>query len=1064
MAVTDEWRRGEHMASLFMPEEHRRWDESRIDSWNAAIESEFFSGKYEGRYVYLDLEDDVIARVGSVALGMEVDAGTAQADLERAVRETLDLESSSVGVFAFQRKAWLSWAFNKQEGPPPFLGMIAFFSRVAQLMHASGSLAANNFYGRLAERLSVTRNHHRLQPDFRTESPKFYEALNDWINDSDGFRGIATAYTLDHRAYVSVPIGQALVRERDRGALERFYALYEFRPHQSVTHTDMVRYLEEWLPKSGISATIKRQWRLKDVKDRVAEVARQGLRSWTGPVAPEDLDDDSQMPTSRASRIRLAALLSRWQGLRLDLSLVVERRTDLAPGEYRLGDGASEAAQAAFEDTGGAIFLSSGSSPEWMVVDNSPSVSFADLLEASALLTSTAGAEALEYRPRRVVVLRAEPSLPGQFVGTDRAELGTNHMFLVREQAVLTVKGYLEDAARHGFKLLDETAVAGCPPGWRIFSDIQLVDLVEIEGDDFAALVPREWTRVSFEGGLRLNEGQVNRDRWHRSAPPEIVVAAHSAANATIALTRVNSDQDEVDPVVQLDFEESISSDLPVGLEPGRYEAVLGQRNEDGQEFNWSERRSLSLVSADDRRPGLGGWVGHDLSNARGALFASNLENDPGGSTSRGAQISSMEGVIESDAPSKRNLPESLSNYEQPAQSDPEMSEHVDRWSRDSVRRATSSSCVGSGHHYFMLPPPGAGPAQGGMIPGSCRDCGLTKRFNLFPNRAVLGSGPQASNGVRTLSPIKNDIRIETTVTCDTLFDALCYFGQGDWNLFKRLTSHVDNAPYFASEFASTLSALGHVDITIDKTSYQPIGWKVSPPCMVSTAIGDGHFLAGFRSDTFLSRMKEQVDGLGGHVELEQLDGAPSRVSVSGVDIDTAGVIDGLDLGEEFPPLHYVGEVATDLVAILPSISKAVDELPRRPLALMADLRAKEFDFQGNKYKESFIKTDRHAVYQMDGPTTWYGIADGQELTRVDYRVAKIIGSAFSGIPFLAYREDESQLVSKVGYRLPGLYERVACLCSGRPSVPMSDGQVRLVYSGVPVEIASALWNKLGQG
>ena len=59
----------------------------------------------------------------------------------------------------------------------------------------------------------------------------------------------------------------------------------------------------------------------------------------------------------------------------------------------------------------------------------------------------------------------------------------------------------------------------------------------------------------------------------------------------------------------------------------------------------------------------------------------------------------------------------------------------------------------------------------------------------------------------------------------------------------------------------------------------------------------------------------------------------------------------------------------------------------------------------------------------------------------------------------MAYSTRRSELTIRLGAQLPGLYERVAMLCSGSPPRRFNDGTKR--YKGVPTEVAAGLWARL---
>src|SRR3954447_15605587 len=113
---------------------------SAYDAWNRALADEFFRGRWGGRPVYLDLEDDVLARVAAQA-GV-VDADPSQA-LIAAVLPTLSLESwgSLLGRHVARVSAWQR---GGMDGAPPVIAVLALLSLVAEHMRTDAQLSAAN--------------------------------------------------------------------------------------------------------------------------------------------------------------------------------------------------------------------------------------------------------------------------------------------------------------------------------------------------------------------------------------------------------------------------------------------------------------------------------------------------------------------------------------------------------------------------------------------------------------------------------------------------------------------------------------------------------------------------------------------------------------------------------------------------------------------------------------------------------------------------------------------------------------------------------------------------------
>ena len=78
----------------------------------------------------------------------------------------------------------------------------------------------------------------------------------------------------------------------------------------------------------------------------------------------------------------------------------------------------------------------------------------------------------------------------------------------------------------------------------------------------------------------------------------------------------------------------------------------------------------------------------------------------------------------------------------------------------------------------------------------------------------------------------------------------------------------------------------------------------------------------------------------------------------------------------------------------------------------------------------------------------------------MDVRLAKHLAAGDESFSLIGYHEPSHTLLASAGAPLPGLFERVAVLCSGRLPTRRQDGT--LAYSRVPVEVAQAIWEAWG--
>ena len=68
----------------------------------------------------------------------------------------------------------------------------------------------------------------------------------------------------------------------------------------------------------------------------------------------------------------------------------------------------------------------------------------------------------------------------------------------------------------------------------------------------------------------------------------------------------------------------------------------------------------------------------------------------------------------------------------------------------------------------------------------------------------------------------------------DILMDACGYIGGSTFERFAALARQVSDDAYFPLETMSILSALGHVDVLLDRNSLRPQRWHMSEPTIAT--------------------------------------------------------------------------------------------------------------------------------------------------------------------------------------------------------------------------------------
>ena len=117
----------------------KRWQNYRL--WNHALCEHFFTGRFSDRPVYLDLDSDVLSRIARETF----DSGVSPEHLLRqAVVETLDTDRYAPdGVLSTHLGFAEAWRRSRVESFPPFIGILGYFSHVAEQMVASEDFSSN---------------------------------------------------------------------------------------------------------------------------------------------------------------------------------------------------------------------------------------------------------------------------------------------------------------------------------------------------------------------------------------------------------------------------------------------------------------------------------------------------------------------------------------------------------------------------------------------------------------------------------------------------------------------------------------------------------------------------------------------------------------------------------------------------------------------------------------------------------------------------------------------------------------------------------------------------------
>jgi hypothetical protein len=230
-----------------------------------------------------------------------------------------------------------------------------------------------------------------------------------------------------------------------------------------------------------------------------------------------------------SEELRLVALLRRLLGVQVEFSLAARSPDTTQPRSFRadgsdddLGDRADASSTVLFEPVGDG----------WLGLADASLVDAQSMVGATLRLADQDSPLALQRIPRRVVPLRRDESLQ-MFVESHRLQLGEDALVLCRDQVADRVEQALRSAARPGFSRHGD-GTRGLPPGWVLFSDVELLaapDPALVAGADLSALEPATWSQLSLGGGLQL-PGRIRK--WTSLLPPEVRAMSATAESVRV--------------------------------------------------------------------------------------------------------------------------------------------------------------------------------------------------------------------------------------------------------------------------------------------------------------------------------------------------------------------------------------------------------------------------------------------------------------------------------------------------------------------------------------------------
>lgn len=1048
-------------ASGLTSQDHEKWGE--YCAWNRAIAQYFYTGRFENKPVYLDINDQLI-----IDIGTDLKIKNPVAHFKRAIKKTLSVKH----LFSNHSIVAINWRNRKVEETPPFIALLAFFSYIAEKMVGDQEYVAHNYYGRLKDELDLQGyDYQALQKSYRDICTLLWPLLNEWIAAWDGEIGIPTARALDARKYVSTAISQALVREQDRNLLKKLFSEQGLAAGQRLRNIEMLSILLHWASSIPAPNSLsKLLTRVGEVRDKVIEIACSELEMWDGRL--EEQNDAGEKIYS----LHYLATFKDYPSPKISLFLSANINSESS--QSLVFNKSSENHDLVFECSVTDIRF------EWLQDFGVSTIEPYERISQGDALLSKISLESVERKqkftrigqPICIMAYRAEI---GAYQEVSRISLGQKSLILVHDSIKDKIASLLTEIARPGYLTFNENNCSGIPEGWVLFCNVQVVNIVQREG--LEALAPLHDSSVVLSGGIAISY-----DTWLTSSPPEIAITVKTEKKLCIEIKQ------------ELAFDKAIS---PINIE-----------NTSGIFF--LNLATYQLPDGDYQLDVHTSDIDSEFSNSTSfKLRSSNCIRIY--KTSDYERLSHVFGEGEALGPvtAQRNVSRApdkayLSGFgivsENPLEIDYECIElhhealHSVEYSRDdeesrspllTTKSKETNSCIVRGSHVVIYPevPPGA-PA-GFLVTGKCMNCGLT--FWNHAQRSKKGTGrvfqirnigPKKSiedsfisrltekvpshlitenipvlikSEPSSLKPKNFDIKLNFK----EIYDALCYLKDGRFEKFCSLTREISPDLWFPYELIRQLSALGHIDIQYDLASLKPKYWRISDPCI--TNISEGVFIiSGWQSENFIGLLKSVSQQLGAEVEVEVGSNGLQIIKVLNISTADLATFASIVSEESDYPLKAEKFFAEKALTLMPPLSRVMGsletiEMPNSNLEYL-DPNTKRW----NKVEGGIVSGGGYRHREFGFRYFYLDSADilSRKAIICDARLVKYFALKESLSSLITHDPVTLEFTVPFSMDLPFLYERIAVSCSG--SLPIKEGGL-IKYQNIPVDIAEGLAFKL---
>lgn len=1035
---------------------------------NEALCASLFTTEMANRPVYLEITDEVQSKVAS---NLGIEAKTLEDTIFECVNSKLTRSESPTlfdgmmtSLALWYRKAKEAVEMHQPVPNYPHIPLLLAFTISASDMGSQGGYSTNAYYPRLQGNLGLP-DKKIVEASYRKVASTFWSAFNIWLDKFlNSKKGIGTAYSISAHKYVGFALSQALVRSVDRKKLPRLFRENNLPPFTSLVERDMQEIIDIWMKREDSyfgsyrnpSKPLKKLWEKEDAKIRIASIVCRELELWDGSVQAGHLEDDQF--SKQDFQVRLEVLETSFPSatINFDFSFTAPTSSD---------EGRLIGVKRLESQTDAKIRVLMDQSGWWRPDTTFPPIGSVDLLEG--LLTLEIGQNFnIERFPKRLVVFRHD-ELSRRYYEVERIELGIKTLLVIQENSDLVAKvsEVLTQCARRGWEKFGSNDLSGIPSGWVVFKNVEIFippenSLIPADGS-LEALKPIFAGSLNFSGGFQLPG---RPPKWHSNVDFEI---RGSVIGAEIITIQICVEDESETVVMEREFNEGVAvwnidaSSLTIG----NYVVKLFM-NSENKPVTEKILRMRSSESIDEASWKSSERLVHDFTNTvLGTVQTIQLQD---------STFSFVDGPITKKAESAK-----IYDNESPPNDKvwwiDQPSDNITRleFAQINLQSVTSASCFGTARHNFVIPATipsksrlGFAKSDSGYIQGTCKFCGLNKKFAANPwvaernkqkkekevKKAAISSNEIKLQKSKNLLLGMPPVGIKKNRHCDVL-DGLMHVGGGSGLALELLASAIDSGALFKHQFAQELDQLALIDCRLDDF-FQIRSWEVTPTSFVSC--GSYVVITGFISKSLLRSIQNSLSE-GKVVIFDDVHtfSLPQIVGAKEFEIDS--ISNRMNIPYLRNPVH-------EMLSILPPISELAECLPKKAVPGYESLS--QFEPASNSWVET-SKIDQVGGYRIRGEyRNSYVVRTSNDLKSnsvsfVSAEIAKHFQSAISGKELFAYDYANNKLIVPLGATLPGLYGRAAVLASGKLPERDSTGKL-LIYEKIDSKTSRLFASKLG--